>query len=215
MNKSTTKSIDAWQILRIQSEFTRAFDEMSDLGPCISIFGSARTKPDDKYYNEAIKLSKLIVKSGYGVITGGGPGIMEAANVGAYDKLIKDHSSSSYADQGTLLMAKYLFDAGNYSLALDALKPLTTRENSVIASTAILRSASLHLELGQHEEALSVLNIENVEGFSGLFYNLAGDVFLDLGNIEEAKKNYTLAIDNITENSSLTQLIQIKLDDLS
>ncbi|MDB4598974.1 tetratricopeptide repeat protein, partial [Candidatus Pseudothioglobus singularis] len=87
--------------------------------------------------------------------------------------------------------------------------------NSVIASTAILRSASLHLELGQHEEALSVLNIENVEGFSGLFYNLAGDVFLDLGNIEEAKKNYTLAIDNITENSSLTQLIQIKLDDLS
>ena len=44
MNKSTTKSIDAWQILRIQSEFTRAFDEMSDLGPCISIFGSARTK---------------------------------------------------------------------------------------------------------------------------------------------------------------------------
>ena len=138
-----------------------------------------------------------------------------SANVGAYDKLIKDHSSSSYADQGTLLMAKYLFDAGNYSLALDALKPLTTRENSVIASTAILRSASLHLELGQHEEALSVLNIENVEGFSGLFYNLAGDVFLDLGNIEEAKKNYTLAIDNITENSSLTQLIQIKLDDLS
>ena len=56
-------------------------------------------------------------------------------------------------------MAKYLFDAGNYSLALDALKPLTTRENSVIASTAILRSASLHLELGQHEKALSVLNI--------------------------------------------------------
>ena len=139
----------------------------------------------------------------------------DSANVGAYDKLIKDYSSSSYADQGTLLMAKYLFDAGNYSLALDALKPLTTRKNSVIASTAILRSASLHLELGQHDEALSVLNIENVEGFSGLFYNLAADVFLDLGNIEEAKKNYTLAIDNITENSSLTQLIQIKLDDLS
>ena len=139
----------------------------------------------------------------------------DSANVGAYDKLIKDHSSSSYADQGTLLMAKYLFDAGNYSLALDALEPLTTRENSVIASIAILRSASLHLELGLHEEALSVLNIENIEGFSGLFYNLAGDVFLDLGNIEEAKKNYTLAIDNITENSSLTQLIQIKLDDLS
>ena len=139
----------------------------------------------------------------------------DSANVGAYDKLIKEHSSSSYADQGTLLMAKYLFDAGNYSLALDAIKPLMNRENSVIASTAILRTASLYLELGQHEEALSVLNIENANGFSGLFYNLAGDIYLDLGNNEEAKKNYALAIENITENSSLAQLIQIKLDDLN
>ena len=139
----------------------------------------------------------------------------DSANVGAYDKLIKDHPSSSYADQGTLLMAKYLFDAGNYSLALDAIKPLMNRENSVIASTAILRTASLYLELGQHEEALSVLNIENANGFSGLFYNLTGDIYLDLSNYEEAKKNYSLAIENITENSSLAQLIQIKLDDLN
>ena len=139
----------------------------------------------------------------------------DSANLGAYDKLIKDHPSSSYADQGTLLMAKYLFDAGNYSLALDAIKPLMNRENSVIASTAILRTASLYLELGQHEEALSVLNIENANGFSGLFYNLSGDIYLDLGNNEEAKKNYALAIENITENSSLAQLIQIKLDDLN
>ena len=139
----------------------------------------------------------------------------DSANVSAYDKLIKDHPSSSYADQGTLLMVKYLFDAGNYSLALDAIKPLMNRENSVIASTAILRSASLYLELGQHEEALSVLNVENANGFSGLFYNLAGDIYLDLGNNEEAKKNYALAIENITENSSLAQLIQIKLDDLN
>ena len=139
----------------------------------------------------------------------------DSANVGAYDKLIKDHPSSSYADQGTLLMAKYLFDAGNYSLALDAIKPLMNRENSVIASTAILRTASLYLELGQHEEALAVLNIENANGFSGLFYNLTGDIYLDLGNNEEAKKNYALAIENITENSSLAQLIQIKLDDLN
>ena len=139
----------------------------------------------------------------------------DSANVGAYDKLIKDHPSSSYADQGTLLMVKYLFDAGNYSLALDAIKPLMNRENSVIASTAILRTASLYLELGQHEEALSVLNITNANGFSGLFYNLTGDIYLDLGNNEEAKKNYALAIENITENSSLAQLIQIKLDDLN
>ena len=139
----------------------------------------------------------------------------DSANVGAYDKLIKDHPSSSYSDQGTLVMAKYLFDAGNYSLALDALKPLMSRENSVIASTASLRTASLFLELGQHEEALAILNMENANEFSGLFYNLAGDVYLDLGNNEEARNSYTLAIENITDNSSLSQLIQIKLDDLN
>ena len=139
----------------------------------------------------------------------------DSANVGAYDKLIKDHPSSSYADQATLLMAKYLFEAENYSLALDALKPLMSRENSVIASTAALRSASLYLELGQHQEALAVLNMDNANEFSGLFYNLAGDVYLDLGNNEEARKSYALAIENITDNSSLSQLIQIKLDDLN
>ena len=139
----------------------------------------------------------------------------DSANVGAYDKLIKDHPSSSYADQATLLMAKYLFEAENYSLALDALKPLMSRENSVIASTAALRSASLYLELGQHQEALAVLNMDNANEFSGLFYNLAGDVHLDLANYEEARNSYTLAIENITDNSSLSQLIQIKLDDLN
>jgi len=139
----------------------------------------------------------------------------DSDNLGAYDKLIKDHSSSSYADQGTLIMAKYLFDAGNYSLALDAIEPLLSREDSVIASTAALRTASLYLELGQHQEALNVLNLENANGFSGLFYNLAGDIYLDLGNSEEARNNYALAIENVTENSSLSQLIQIKLDDLN
>ena len=139
----------------------------------------------------------------------------DSANIGAYDKLIKDHSSSSYADQGTLIMAKYLFDAGNYSLALDAIEPLLSREDSVIASTAALRTASLYLELGQHQEALDVLNLENANGFSGFFYNLAGDIYLDLGNSEEARNNYALAIENVTENSSLSQLIQIKLDDLN
>ena len=139
----------------------------------------------------------------------------DSANVGAYDKLIKDHPSSSYSDQATLLMAKYLFEAENYSLALDALKPLMSRENSVIASTAALRSASLYLELGQHQEALAVLNMDNAYEFSGLFYNLAGDVYLDLGNNEEARNSYALAIENITDNSSLSQLIQIKLDDLN
>ena len=139
----------------------------------------------------------------------------DSNNVGAYNKLIKEHPSSSYTDQATLLMAKYLFDAGSYSLALDAIKPLISNQSSIISSTAVLRVASIYLQLGQHDEALSTLNIESGEGFSGLIYNLTGDVYLDLGNSDEAKKYYLLAIENITENSNLTQLIQIKLDDLN
>jgi len=139
----------------------------------------------------------------------------DSNNVGAYNKLIKEHPSSSYADQATLLMAKYLFDAGSFSLALDVIKPLISNQNNIISSTAVLRVASIYLQLGQHNEALSTLNIESGEGFSGLIYNLTGDVYLDLGNSDEAKKYYLLAIKNITENSNLTQLIQIKLDDLN
>ena len=81
----SNKSEDAWQILRIQGEFTKGFDTFNDLGPCISVFGSARTKETNQWYQEAKKFGKLITKEGYGVITGGGPGIMEAANKGAKD----------------------------------------------------------------------------------------------------------------------------------
>lgn len=79
------KAEDAWQVLRIQGEFIKGFDELSEVIPCISIFGSARTKKDDKYYKETAKLAELITKNGWGVISGGGPGIMEAANLGAKD----------------------------------------------------------------------------------------------------------------------------------
>ena len=81
----SNKSEDAWQILRIQGEFTKGFDTFNDLGPCISVFGSARTKETNQWYQEAKKFGELITKEGYGVITGGGPGIMEAANKGAKD----------------------------------------------------------------------------------------------------------------------------------
>ena len=82
------KMIDAWQILRIQGEFTKAFDEMAHLDrPCIGVFGSARTKPEDPHYAEAEKVGKLLTEHGFGVITGGGPGAMEAVNKGAKDGL--------------------------------------------------------------------------------------------------------------------------------
>jgi uncharacterized protein (TIGR00730 family) len=83
MDKHIQKSTDAWQILRIQSEFTRAFDELSDLDASISVFGSARTSVDDPLYTHAYIAGGLLAQSGFNVITGGGPGIMEAANKGA------------------------------------------------------------------------------------------------------------------------------------
>lgn len=77
------KTNDSWAIFKIMGEFVNGFEKMSKIGPCISVFGSARTKEDAKYYQLAVKISKCIAEAGYGVITGGGPGIMEAGNRGA------------------------------------------------------------------------------------------------------------------------------------
>ena len=77
------KASDSWQIFKIMSEFVEGFEKMQRIGPCVSVFGSARTKPENPYYVLAEEISYKLVKEGYGVITGGGPGIMEAANKGA------------------------------------------------------------------------------------------------------------------------------------
>lgn len=76
---------EPWRIFRIMAEFVEAFETMSKQGPLVTIFGSARTKPEDKYYKNAEHLAQLLVKRGYGVLTGGGPGIMAAANKGAFE----------------------------------------------------------------------------------------------------------------------------------
>lgn len=76
---------DGWRVFRIMAEFVDGFETMSRVGKAVSIFGSARTKPDDPYYKAAEKTGRLLAKAGYAVITGGGPGIMEAANRGAQD----------------------------------------------------------------------------------------------------------------------------------
>ncbi len=78
------KTNDSWAIFKIMGEFVNGYEKLSKIGPCVSIFGSARTKPDHKYYKLAESIARSIVESGYGVITGGGPGIMEAGNKGAH-----------------------------------------------------------------------------------------------------------------------------------
>jgi uncharacterized protein (TIGR00730 family) len=77
------KSSDSWAIFKIMSEFVDGFEKLAKIGPCVSVFGSARTKPDHPYYKIAEEVAAKLVRHGYGVITGGGPGIMEAGNKGA------------------------------------------------------------------------------------------------------------------------------------
>ncbi|MFC1621141.1 TIGR00730 family Rossman fold protein [Candidatus Omnitrophota bacterium] len=74
---------DPWRIFRIMAEFVDGFDDLSDIGPAVTIFGSAKTEPGDKYYKLAEQTTATLVKDGYAIITGAGPGIMEAANKGA------------------------------------------------------------------------------------------------------------------------------------
>ena len=78
------KTNDSWAIFKIMGEFVSGYEKLSRIGPCVSIFGSARTKPDHKYYKLAESIAQKIVENGYGIITGGGPGIMEAGNKGAH-----------------------------------------------------------------------------------------------------------------------------------
>ncbi len=80
---SDIRSNDSWAIFKIMAEFVEGYEKMSKIGPSISVFGSARTKEDSPYYQIAVEISKLLAEAGYGVITGGGPGIMEAGNKGA------------------------------------------------------------------------------------------------------------------------------------
>src|SRR5262245_59679137 len=76
---------ESWRVFRIMSEFVEAFDTLARIGPAVTVFGSARTVPTDRYYQLAVECAAKLVSRGFAVITGGGPGIMEAANKGAVE----------------------------------------------------------------------------------------------------------------------------------
>lgn len=76
---------DSWMVFKVMAEFVEGYEKMAKIGPCVSIFGSARLKPESKYYQMAVEIAEKITKIGFGVITGGGPGIMEAGNKGAFN----------------------------------------------------------------------------------------------------------------------------------
>lgn len=113
------KTNNSWSILRVVSEFVDGYETMAKIGPCVSIFGSARTHPNNKYYKMATDIASKLVQHGYGVITGGGPGIMEAGNKGAHQEggksvglnidLPFEQFHNKYIDSDKLINFKYFF----------------------------------------------------------------------------------------------------------
>ncbi|WP_442784933.1 TIGR00730 family Rossman fold protein [Chryseobacterium sp. MYb264] len=76
---------DSWMVFKVMAEFVDGYEKLAKIGPCVSIFGSARLKPESQYYEMAVEIAEKITKLGFGIITGGGPGIMEAGNKGAFN----------------------------------------------------------------------------------------------------------------------------------
>jgi len=113
------KSSDSWVIFKVMSEFVEGFEKLSKIGPCVTIFGSARTKSGHPYYKMAEEIAFQLVQQGYGVITGGGPGIMEAGNRGANRAggksvglniyLPHEQKGNPYIDQDKLITFDYFF----------------------------------------------------------------------------------------------------------
>lgn len=118
-NWNEIKSFDSWTIFKIMSEFVEGFEKLNRIGPCVSIFGSARTSPNNKYFKLAEEIAYKLTQHGYGVITGGGPGIMEAANMGAKKgngksvginiDLPMEQGSNLYIDSDKLISFNHFF----------------------------------------------------------------------------------------------------------
>jgi uncharacterized protein (TIGR00730 family) len=118
-NWQEIKVTDSWQIFKIMAEFVDGFEKLAKIGPCVSIFGSARTASENKYYKIAEDCSRMLTERGYGVISGGGPGIMEAANKGAFEAggksvglnidLPFEQFHNKYIDRDKILEFDYFF----------------------------------------------------------------------------------------------------------
>lgn len=118
-NWNEIKIADSWVIFKVMAEFVEGFEKLTQIGPCVSIFGSARTREDHKYFDMARNIAAKLVRHGYGVITGGGPGIMEAANRGAHEQggksvglnieLPFEQHNNIYIDRDKLINFDYFF----------------------------------------------------------------------------------------------------------
>lgn len=141
--------------------------------------------------------------------------VTNSNNTQALAALQNDHADSGYTQQSILMSAKHAVLAGNYQQALEHLSPLLNTENEFIAHTAKLRSAAIYLQMGNYDQALAVLGTGENPAFSGLYNHTKGDIYLSQNNIESAKKHYELALGQLSIDSELKNLIQIKLNDLN
>lgn len=118
-NWNEIKTQDSWVIFKVMAEMVEGFEKLAKIGPCVSIFGSARTKPEDPFYKMAEEIAAKLVRHGYGVVTGGGPGIMEAGNKGAASEdgksvglnieLPHEQGNNIYIDPDKLISFDYFF----------------------------------------------------------------------------------------------------------
>ncbi len=113
------KTNNSWSVFKVMSEFVQSYEKLMEVGPCVAIFGSARTAPEDKYYKAAVEIADKLSRKGFGIITGGGPGIMEAGNKGAKQgggasvglniNLPFEQSANQHIDADKLISYDYFF----------------------------------------------------------------------------------------------------------
>ena len=197
----TFKTGDSWRLFRIMSEFVDGFDTLSALPPAVSVFGSARTKAGDPYYQMAVEVSGRLAKAGYAVITGGGPGIMEAANKGAAD--------AGGISIGLNITLPYEQEPNNYANLPLNFKYFFVRKVMFIkyAMAFVCMPGGLGT-LDELFESLTLMQTHRIKAFPVI---LAGSEFwgglldwikerlLSAGNIEEDDLRYFIVMDDVEE----------------
>lgn len=113
------KGENAWTMFKVVAELVEGFERLNQIGPCVSIFGSARTQPDHLHYQKAVDIARKLIREGFGIITGGGPGIMEAGNKGASEQggvsvgvninLPMEQGHNEFIDSDKILNHRYFF----------------------------------------------------------------------------------------------------------
>jgi hypothetical protein len=197
------KTNNSWSVFKVMSEFVQSYEKLMEIGPCVAIFGSARTDPADKYYKAAVEIAEKLSKKGFGIITGGGPGIMEAGNKGAKEgggasvglniNLPFEQSANPYIDADKLISYDYFF----------------------VRKTIFMKYAQGYIAmpggfgtLDELSEALTLIQTNKLVSFPVILYGKAywegllkwfGDVLLPEGMISPGDLDLYKVVDTVDE----------------